>query len=632
MDEKLQQQIKQLKEENAKLKKDIKDFSALLQNFNDAVIIHDFDGEIIAWDRGAESIFGWKQKELLGTSIFKIIPEDHLETYQKFLADIRQNKFYKHLETQKITNEGLIKDIWVTYKVLGGNEPYAIATSERDITDHKRAALKIRQSEEKYANLINSLGEGIILLDKNYNVIFSNPAAQQILFRDKELMENINFNKLLDEKNLTLFKQHVGSWHSGATTFDLEVLRYDGAQRLLQLTLSAPQSDVSQSGDILCIMKDITDIREMEDEIIKADKLESLGLLAGGIAHDFNNILSIIGGNVTLAEMCLDDKEKMKERLDRISTANERAKQLTYQISTLSKGHSVSKVQVSIEKIIRESVALTLESQKVAHGLEIEENLPTVNADEGQLSQIFNNLMINAMHAIDEKTGRVDVFVNEVKLDADNQYKLQQGDYIRIVVKDNGCGIPEENLRKIFDPYFTTKDFGTGLGLSTSISIINKHNGRIKVNSKVNVGTTFFIFLPISEKDRAAKEEKHFTTNGKILFMDDEVSIRSIAELFFQKLNYKVVLAGEGQEALNIYKNQMEQNAPFDFVFLDLNIPNGMDGKTCAREILKINPDAKIIAISGNIVLSEYKELGFVKALKKPFRIAGIKSILKELS
>ncbi len=206
------------------------------------------------------------------------------------------------------------------------------------------------------------------------------------------------------------------------------------------------------------------------------------------------------------------------------------------------------------------------------------------------------------------------------------------GDYIQILIKDNGCGIPKENLKKIFDPYFTTKDYGTGLGLSTSISIINKHGGKLIVNSKINEGTTFFVYLPIAENDRTSREERLFTTHGKILFMDDEESIRSIADLFFKKLNYKIVLTSHGQETIDIYQNQFENGTPFDFVFLDLKIPDGMDGPTCAKELLKINPNAKIIAISGDIVMSEYKEQGFVKALKKPFRVAGIQTILKELS
>jgi PAS domain S-box-containing protein len=632
MEKNFEQKLQELQQENKKLKKELQYYSSLLENHNDAVVIHDFSGEIIAWDRVAETIFGWKQNDLLGTSIFKIIPQKFKESYREFIKQIQENSADEYIETQKITIDGRVKDIWMSYKVLGGEEPYAIATSERDITERKKAAEKIRSTEEKYEVLVNSLVDGIILLDSEYNLILTNPAAENILFAQKEDLENTNLKNIFDEDNLEILKKNLDANFKGSHVFEIEFKRTDGESRLLHFTISKSEENQTIDGSKLCIIRDITDIRHMEEELIKADKLESLGLLAGGIAHDFNNILSIINGNITLAQMCIDDKEKLKERLDRVMTANERAKQLTHQISTLSKGHSVSKMQVSIDKLVNECVSLTLESQKVKHTLEMDEKIPTIRIDEGQISQVLNNLLINATHAIDKRTGKINVYVNEVEMEEFNALKLDPGNYVRIVVKDNGCGISEENIKKIFDPYFTTKDFGTGLGLSTSISIISKHNGKLKVTSKIDVGTTFFIYLPINDKDRTAKEEQNFTTYGKVLLMDDEESIRAIGELFFQKLNYKIVLASEGQEAFNIYKVQLDKNDPFDYVFLDLNIPNGMDGKTCAKKILNIDPKAKLIAISGNVNLSDYQDFGFKKALKKPFRIAGIKSIINEIS
>jgi two-component system cell cycle sensor histidine kinase/response regulator CckA len=632
MENNFEQKLTKLEQENKKLKKELQYYSGLLENHNDAVVIHDFNGEIIAWDRVAESIFGWKQNELLGTSIFKIIPEKFKKNYQQFIIQIQENTAERYIESQKITSDGKIKDIWMSYKVLGGEEPYAIATSERDITERKKVAEKIRHSEEKYEMLVNSLGDGIILLDKEYNIILTNPATEHIFFAEKNNLINSNIKELLTPRNYDILRNNLEANQKSNHIFEIEYIRNDGEPRIFQITISKSDKHKKNDGSKLCIIRDITDLRNMEEELIKADKLESLGLLAGGIAHDFNNILSIINGNVTLAQMCMDDKTKLQERLDRIMTANERAKQLTHQISTLSKGHSVSKMQVSIEKLVKECVSLTLDSKKITHKLEMQENLPTIRIDEGQISQVLNNLLINATHAIDIKTGEIIVFVNEVTMEEQNALKLSPGNYIRIVVKDNGCGISEENIKKIFDPYFTTKDFGTGLGLSTSISIINKHGGKLKVTSKLDIGTTFFIYLPINDNDRTAREERHFTTNGKVLLMDDEESIRAIGELFFQKLNYKIVLASEGQEALDLYRSQLEKNDPFDFVFLDLNIPNGMNGKTCAKEIIKLDPNAKLIAISGNVNLSDYQDYGFIKALKKPFRIAGIKSVIKEIS
>ncbi len=624
--------LEQLETENKELKQKLNYYSGLLQNQNDAVIIHDLQGEIIAWDKGAETIFGWKQEELLSTSIYDIIPKNRQKEYNAFIANIHKNKDNDFFETQKIAKDGKIRDVWLTYKLLGEDEPYAIATTERDITERKKAAEQIRKSEEKYQILINSLGDGVLLLNYNFDVLLTNPAAEKILFLSRDRQPDLNLKVFLDDKNLEIFQNHFDNLETETQTFEIEMVRVDEEKRLVQVTLSTPINKLDKAGNTLCILKDITDIKHMEDELIKADKLESLGLLAGGIAHDFNNILSIINGNITLARMALHDDEKLKERLDRIATANDRAKQLTQQISTLSKGHSVTKAQLSINRLINECANLSLKTKKIDYNLNIQDNLPTILADEGQLSQVINNLFINASHAVTQETGLIQVDVRETRLAADNKYAISAGNYVKIVVTDNGVGIPKANLKKIFDPYFTTKSHGTGLGLSTSISIINKHNGKMTVDSEVGKGTTFHILLPFTEKDRKSKEDKHFTVNGKVLFMDDEDTILSIAELFFQKLNYKVALTKTGEEALEMYKNQYEKETPFDYVFLDLNIPSGMDGFECAQEILKINSEAKIIAVSGNLILSKYKEHGFVKAMKKPFRITNLQTILKELS
>ncbi len=622
-----------LEQENKYLKQQISYFNAILQDSNDAVIIQDFSGKIIAWDKGAESIFKWKQDELLSSSIFDIIPENKIDKFKKFLAEASLGLAPEIFETQKINKSGKTVDIWLTHRLLkgeGNSEPYGIATTERDVTERKRAAKKLKKIEEKYQNLVDSLGDGVFLINNNKKIILSNPAAEKIFFVKKHGLDNIDLSIYLDAENLSLLDSEIELLiKDGQQDFELEFNRNDGEKRLLEITITLNIDHVDNIDGVLCIFRDITEVRMMEEEVIKADKLESLGLLAGGIAHDFNNILSIITGNATLARMNIKDEEKLLLRLDRIEMGIERAKDLTNQISTLSKGGKPIKTMVNIHNLVQECAALSLESKKINYELHLKEGISGVQADEGQISQVINNLCINSSHAIDEKNGKIDILTDEIIFESNNKYSLDAGSYICINIKDNGCGISSDNIKRIFDPYFTTKSSGTGLGLSTSFSILKKHGGCIWVESEINVGTTFSIFIPTDK--RTIKKEIKIENYGTVLFMDDEEGIRSIASIMLEKLNYKVILASNGEEAVEKYNIKYNSNEPFDAVLMDINVPEGMDGIEATKRILEVDKNAKIVAVSSDYRLSEYQNFGFIKAIKKPFRVSSIKAVLTEV-
>jgi nitrogen-specific signal transduction histidine kinase/ActR/RegA family two-component response regulator len=386
----------------------------------------------------------------------------------------------------------------------------------------------------------------------------------------------------------------------------------------------------------LAIFTDITEHEYIQNELIKVQKLESLGLLAGGIAHDFNNILTGILGYISFARMLVDASHKSYNALGEAEKASRRAAQLAHQLLTFAKGGEPVKKRVSIAHLVHESVSLALGGSNVQGAVVLPDNLHDIEADEGQISQALNNIIINALQAMPDG-GKLSIDAANITLDGKNKMGLASGEYVRLSVTDEGCGMPEEELQKIFDPFFTTRPGSTGLGLSTAYSIINKHGGYIDVHSGVGKGSTFTFYFPSNDAalpSRGVAREKSAadTLRGvSILVMDDEEIIRNLAIEIFGHLGCPVTTCVNGEEAILLYKTAMESGAPFSAVIMDLTIPGGMGGKEAAQQILKIDPTAFLIVSSGysnDQIMSEYRNHGFSGAVIKPYNCDDIARIL----
>jgi PAS domain S-box-containing protein len=369
----------------------------------------------------------------------------------------------------------------------------------------------------------------------------------------------------------------------------------------------------------------IAEKQKIEEQLLRTRQLESLGILAGGIAHDFNNLLTAILGNASLAKMYADPGDKIHAKLEEVEKASARARDLTQQLLTFSKGGAPVKKVTSIADVIRDSSQFTLRGSKSRCELSITEELWPVEVDEGQISQVIGNLSINADQAMPEG-GVVGIRAENVNLGKCEVATLQPGRYVRISITDSGIGIPKDHLSKIFTPYFTTKQKGNGLGLATSYSIVIRHGGLITVESEIGTGTTFHIYLPASEKEFRKIEKPAMTTiagNGKILVMDDEEYIRNTAGEMLTSVGYMVGFANDGTEAIDLFIRAKESGDPYDVIIMDLTIPGGMGGMETIQKLLEIAPDVKAIVSSGyaNVpIMSVFREYGFKGVIAKPYR------------
>ena len=377
---------------------------------------------------------------------------------------------------------------------------------------------------------------------------------------------------------------------------------------------------------ILGVSWDISERKRMEEELRKVQNLESLGLLAGGIAHDFNNLLTGVLANLGLLRMRLQrDSDEQAIALD-AEKAAERARDLTQQLTTFASGGAPIKKIAAIDDLIREAAQLSLPGSKTKAVFDFAADLWPSNVDGGQISQVVQNLVINADQAM-PNGGIVRIAAANANISADSPLSLKPGPYVLVTVQDQGTGMSDEIMRQIFDPYFTTKQAGHGLGLAICYSIISRHQGHLGVESAIDVGTTFRFYLPAAEERIKATEPLDAPPargTGRILLMDDEEVVRNTVGRVLEELGYEVGLTVDGKQALRVYAEASEQGAPYDLVIMDLTIPGGMGGREAIVALLAADPEARALVTSGyadDPIMANYADYGFCGRLAKPIRL-----------
>ncbi|MEI7556881.1 ATP-binding protein [Candidatus Chlorohelix sp.] len=500
----------------------------------------------------------------------------------------------------------------------------------------KKMQEQLSTKKEELEVTLSSIADAVIALDTTGKPLLLNSVAEKMLGLTLAEAEGKTLEQLLPinygDTTMDVYVQRVMK-SDQIKSFENRVF-LSGQEKVLTGNISPLRDSANQIIGVVVAFRDVTIRYLMDQELQKTGKLESLGVLAGGIAHDFNNILTIILGNIALASQ-LNGKES-GEALESAEKAANRASNLAQQLLTFARGGEPLKSNLRLEKLVRE------ESKFANHGSNVEleykfaPDLWWVVGDRGQLGQVIQNLVINASQA-QPNGGKIEIRGQNLILDEEYGLLLPDGKYIKISVQDWGSGIAPENLSKVFDPYFTTKQSGNGLGLAISYSIIRKHNGLLMVESEQGKGTTFHIYLPALESipadDHPNTEPALPARTGlRVLVMDDEVGIRRIVTRALQREKHEVVETTDGAEAIEQYRQAQLERNPFDVVFMDLTIPGGMGGKEAIQKLLEVDAAARVIVSSGyssDPVMAHYEEYGFRGVIAKPFTIKDLLRVIE---
>ncbi len=644
----------------------------LLESSADSIGVVDAQGRFTRWNGASEEIFGYSAAEIKGKH-FSELYADPAEL-EVMLTRLRRDGFVRKYQIHMKKKDGSIGPFNLSINLfydrqhnLTGSLCIARDRSdtcralaelrmlnerlENEITERKLAEEALKESQKSLANIIDFLPDATLVIDKEGRVIAWNKAIEE--------MTGIKAREMVGQGNYQYALPFWGERRPMLIDLVLqpqkEIERYTGVKRE-GLALSGighhPNFRGRETylfgkasilldfhGNIIGAIESIRDItlhQRAEAERQRLSKLEAIGTLAGGIAHDFNNILTAIIGYISLAMLDPQMGERSRGRLTKADQACQQAQTLARQLLTFAKGGAPIKELVSLEKLVAESASLACRGSQGRCELTFSQELPAIEVDSGQIGQDFQDLIINAIQAMPQG-GTIEITGENIKVGKHGRLPLETGNYVKVSIKDKGVGIPKEYLQKIFDPYFTTKQKGSGLGLATVYSIITKHKGLISAESKLGEGSIFHVYLPASNQKimQQPKEIRELLSGkGKILVMDDEAMVREVLGMMLLTLGYEAKFARDGGEAIELFSQAQGSAEPFAAVILDLTVPGGMGGREAMAKLLKIDPQVKAMVSSGYFddpIMADFQKYGFAGVIAKPYKVAELGKVLNKI-
>lgn len=625
-------------------------FRALIENTREPVYVIDVENDCRMYyaNPAACSHYGRELDTLKNMRIPDWDPSFDMDGLPGISEQLKLGKLLRFETTHRVASGELIPvEVTASYLKLDAGE--FAAGNFHDIRERKAMESALRESERNLIEAQRIARVGNWTRDLSGNLLYASAECRRIFGREAGVSPG-TFESFLElvhpddrQRIRAIFEEIVRTGQP--FTADLGIIRPDGTERIVRARGEMVFGESGAPEKIIGTVQDITEQRkaeadriELERQMLNIQKLESLGVLAGGIAHDFNNLLTGILGNLSMMRMDLPSDHSLHDRIVRCEKAVHQATGLTCQLLTFSRGGDPVKKVMDVGRVIRDSVSLSLHGSNVAVEMKISDDLWPIDADEGQIGQVFNNLLINADQAM-PRGGIVRVEASNQNLSGNRIPSLHPGRYVLVSIIDQGTGIPLENLDRIFDPYFTTKKTGTGLGLTALYSIVRKHGGQVLVSSRVGVGSVFRVYLPACSEFPAAENGAECvgaspfpTGEGFVMVMDDEDIIRDMATEMVSLLGYRVVTCACGEEVIELYREALKRGEMPDTVIMDLTVPGKMGGLEASAVIRALDPAAVLIVSSGysnDPVLSDFRKYGFSDSLAKPFRVEDLGAALR---
>src|SRR5437899_1812925 len=571
---------------------------AIIENNLDGMIIVDRAGTITLMNPAAEKLFDCGKHEMLNQAFLTLVPQAYNTEADLRLIDWEE--FTKRTGTTVLavgrTRRHVTFPIEISLAKMTVDQSTLYVAMIRDVTERKRFEREIAAEKENLAVTLRSIGDGVITTDVQGKIIMINQAAEALTGWTAEEAKGHPLKSVFKISiDLAPTRGQRSTYRNEAYSLLLKLpsnatlVSRDGTEHLIEQVVSPIRDRRNEVAGVVLVFRDIIE-REHKQ----------LGLLAGGIAHDFNNLLTAIMGNISLASLFIPATDEMTTRLADAKNASMRARDLAQQLLTFARGGAPIKKTTSLTRLVQDTVSFCLRGSQSRSECDLEGNLLPSEIDSGQISQVIANLVVNAEQAM-PTGGTLHVTCENFRQGSAEKATVQDlppGEFVMITIRDEGVGISEQNLKRIFDPYFTTKPKGNGLGLATAYSIVKHHKGLITVESEVNKGSAFTIYLPAATHVAVPEETgyagvKELSGTGRVLIVDDEEAIRTLVEFTLTHLGYKVCSAATALEGVELYRQKLQAGERLDCVILDLTLPGGIGGRDALKLLLEIDPSVK---------------------------------------